>query len=184
MLDIVVSMRKSPDPVMPFALCCRAYGCRRCLRLVFCRRNVPRGLLKSIPTATGLGSTMVAGSLARPRRPPSSQAFFGPMSLPGFWGTDGPCFALWGWQAPLNFLACALSNPMRRRIPTNLEVDLFWYTRQQISPSRPLTTYQNHKMAAIGSLIFCTDCGNLLPASMGSEKNILHCDCCGAENRG
>ncbi|EAQ88156.1 conserved hypothetical protein [Chaetomium globosum CBS 148.51] len=38
-------------------------------------------------------------------------------------------------------------------------------------------------MAAIGSLIFCTDCGNLLPASMGSEKNILHCDCCGAENR-
>ncbi|KAL2128392.1 hypothetical protein VTI74DRAFT_9248 [Chaetomium olivicolor] len=38
-------------------------------------------------------------------------------------------------------------------------------------------------MAAIGSLIFCTDCGNLLPASKGSEKNILHCDCCGAENR-
>lgn len=39
-------------------------------------------------------------------------------------------------------------------------------------------------MAAIGSLIFCTDCGNLLPASKGSEKNILHCECCGAENRG
>lgn len=39
-------------------------------------------------------------------------------------------------------------------------------------------------MAAIGSLIFCTDCGNLLPPSKGSEKNILHCDCCGAENRG
>ena len=39
-------------------------------------------------------------------------------------------------------------------------------------------------MAAIGSLIFCTDCGNLLPASKGTEKNILHCDCCGAENRG
>ncbi|KAL2015429.1 hypothetical protein VTK56DRAFT_5507 [Thermocarpiscus australiensis] len=38
-------------------------------------------------------------------------------------------------------------------------------------------------MAAIGSLIFCTDCGNLLPPSKGSEKNILHCDCCGAENR-
>lgn len=39
-------------------------------------------------------------------------------------------------------------------------------------------------MAAIGSLIFCTDCGNLLPASKGSEKNILHCECCGAENKG
>ncbi|CCC08186.1 hypothetical protein QBC45DRAFT_142778 [Copromyces sp. CBS 386.78] len=38
-------------------------------------------------------------------------------------------------------------------------------------------------MAAIGSLIFCTDCGNLLPVSKGSEKNILHCECCGAENR-
>ncbi|KAL2261860.1 hypothetical protein VTK26DRAFT_3152 [Humicola hyalothermophila] len=38
-------------------------------------------------------------------------------------------------------------------------------------------------MAAIGSLIFCTDCGNLLPPSKGTEKNILHCDCCGTENR-
>ncbi|KAK3353494.1 hypothetical protein B0T25DRAFT_421464, partial [Lasiosphaeria hispida] len=39
-------------------------------------------------------------------------------------------------------------------------------------------------MAAIGSLIFCTDCGDLLPASKGSEKNILRCECCGAENPG
>ncbi|KAK0718260.1 hypothetical protein B0T26DRAFT_322541 [Lasiosphaeria miniovina] len=38
-------------------------------------------------------------------------------------------------------------------------------------------------MAAIGSLIFCTDCGDLLPVSKGSEKNILTCDCCGAENK-
>ncbi|KAI1433733.1 transcription factor S-II-domain-containing protein [Xylaria sp. CBS 124048] len=38
-------------------------------------------------------------------------------------------------------------------------------------------------MAAIGSLIFCSDCGNLLPVSKGNVKNILHCDCCGAENR-
>ncbi|KAJ9148890.1 hypothetical protein NKR23_g4547 [Pleurostoma richardsiae] len=37
-------------------------------------------------------------------------------------------------------------------------------------------------MAAIGSLVFCTDCGNLLPASKGTDKNILLCDCCGAEN--
>ncbi|KAK3318402.1 hypothetical protein B0H66DRAFT_516616 [Apodospora peruviana] len=39
-------------------------------------------------------------------------------------------------------------------------------------------------MAAIGSLIFCITCGNLLPVSKGSQKNILHCDCCGADNRG
>ncbi|KAK0714987.1 hypothetical protein B0H67DRAFT_230649 [Lasiosphaeris hirsuta] len=37
-------------------------------------------------------------------------------------------------------------------------------------------------MAAISSLIFCTDCGDLLPASKGNEKNILRCECCGAEN--
>ncbi|KAF4910262.1 DNA-directed RNA polymerase I subunit RPA12 [Colletotrichum viniferum] len=38
-------------------------------------------------------------------------------------------------------------------------------------------------MSAIGTLVFCVDCGNLLPASMGSEKNKLICDCCGAENK-
>ncbi|KAK4181843.1 putative DNA-directed RNA polymerase subunit [Triangularia setosa] len=38
-------------------------------------------------------------------------------------------------------------------------------------------------MSAIGSLVFCTDCGNLLPASQGNVKNLLICDCCGAEHR-
>ncbi|KAF6830238.1 transcription factor S-II [Colletotrichum musicola] len=38
-------------------------------------------------------------------------------------------------------------------------------------------------MSAIGTLVFCTDCGNLLPASMGTKKNVLVCDCCGAENK-
>ncbi|KAL8298588.1 hypothetical protein RB597_006643 [Gaeumannomyces tritici] len=38
-------------------------------------------------------------------------------------------------------------------------------------------------MSAIGTLVFCNDCGNLLPASKGSEKNILLCECCGAENK-
>ncbi|OLN97639.1 DNA-directed RNA polymerase I subunit RPA12 [Colletotrichum chlorophyti] len=38
-------------------------------------------------------------------------------------------------------------------------------------------------MSAIGTLVFCTDCGNLLPASMGTQKNILVCDCCGADNK-
>jgi DNA-directed RNA polymerase I subunit RPA12 len=39
-------------------------------------------------------------------------------------------------------------------------------------------------MAAIGSLVFCIDCGNLLPASKGTERNVLSCECCGAENKG
>jgi len=39
-------------------------------------------------------------------------------------------------------------------------------------------------MAAIGSLVFCTDCGNLLPATKGTEKNSLNCECCGAWNKG
>lgn len=42
----------------------------------------------------------------------------------------------------------------------------------------------SNTMAAIGSLVFCSDCGNLLPSTKGSEKNILSCECCGAENRG
>lgn len=39
-------------------------------------------------------------------------------------------------------------------------------------------------MTAIGSLVFCTDCGNLLDGSSGNEKAILKCDVCGTENRG
>ncbi|KAF2102945.1 hypothetical protein NA57DRAFT_52486 [Rhizodiscina lignyota] len=38
-------------------------------------------------------------------------------------------------------------------------------------------------MSAIGSLVFCTDCGNLLDGSGGDEKAILLCDVCGASNR-
>ncbi|CAK7566537.1 MAG: DNA-directed RNA polymerase I core subunit rpa12 [Sporothrix epigloea] len=38
-------------------------------------------------------------------------------------------------------------------------------------------------MASIGSLVFCTDCGNLLPMSKGSSRNLLVCRCCGAENK-
>ncbi|KAG5943185.1 hypothetical protein E4U59_000580 [Claviceps monticola] len=38
-------------------------------------------------------------------------------------------------------------------------------------------------MASIGSLVFCTDCGNLLPATKGTEKNSLNCECCGAWNK-
>ncbi|RDL30828.1 DNA-directed RNA polymerase subunit [Venustampulla echinocandica] len=38
-------------------------------------------------------------------------------------------------------------------------------------------------MSAVGSLVFCTECGNLLDISTGNTKNILICDCCGAENK-
>ncbi|KAL7789082.1 hypothetical protein V8C37DRAFT_404171 [Trichoderma ceciliae] len=38
-------------------------------------------------------------------------------------------------------------------------------------------------MAAIGSMVFCTDCGNLLPATKGTEQNVLSCEYCSAENK-
>lgn len=39
-------------------------------------------------------------------------------------------------------------------------------------------------MAAIGSLVFCTACGDLLDASSGDERAILKCNVCGTENKG
>ncbi|OBT43458.1 hypothetical protein VE00_06180 [Pseudogymnoascus sp. WSF 3629] len=38
-------------------------------------------------------------------------------------------------------------------------------------------------MSAIGSLVFCTDCGNLLDSSTGDANTLLTCACCGTENR-
>ncbi|KAI8942573.1 hypothetical protein NX059_000631 [Plenodomus lindquistii] len=35
-------------------------------------------------------------------------------------------------------------------------------------------------MSAIGSLVFCTDCGNLLDGSAGRKNAILTCAVCGA----
>lgn len=39
-------------------------------------------------------------------------------------------------------------------------------------------------MAAIGSLVFCTACGDLLEGSSGDKKAILRCEICGTENKG
>lgn len=39
-------------------------------------------------------------------------------------------------------------------------------------------------MSAIGSLVFCTDCGNLLDSSTGDANTLLTCACCGTENQG
>ncbi|KAF1348610.1 hypothetical protein BDV97DRAFT_297265 [Delphinella strobiligena] len=36
-------------------------------------------------------------------------------------------------------------------------------------------------MSAIGALVFCTDCGNLLDSSSGLQKTTLTCDVCGAK---
>lgn len=38
-------------------------------------------------------------------------------------------------------------------------------------------------MSVIGSLIFCTDCGNLLRESTGYAEKTLRCDICGATNK-
>lgn len=38
-------------------------------------------------------------------------------------------------------------------------------------------------MAAIGSLVFCTACGNLLDSNTGAQKKTLICDVCHEENR-
>ncbi|PLN79575.1 putative DNA-directed RNA polymerase I 13.1 kDa polypeptide [Aspergillus taichungensis] len=38
-------------------------------------------------------------------------------------------------------------------------------------------------MSAIGSLLFCTDCGNLLQNSSADPTNFLFCDVCGARNK-
>jgi DNA-directed RNA polymerase I subunit RPA12 len=39
-------------------------------------------------------------------------------------------------------------------------------------------------MAAIGSMVFCTDCGNLLDSNHDEDNAILTCDVCGARNKG
>ena len=39
-------------------------------------------------------------------------------------------------------------------------------------------------MTAIGSLMFCNDCGNLLDSSTSKKNLKLKCDVCGAECKG
>lgn len=44
-------------------------------------------------------------------------------------------------------------------------------------------TRDSAEMAAIGPLVFCTDCGNLLEPNTG-RKTYIQCDLCGAQNKG
>lgn len=39
-------------------------------------------------------------------------------------------------------------------------------------------------MTAIGSLVFCTDCGNLLDGASGDRTTLLTCEVCGTQNKG
>lgn len=48
----------------------------------------------------------------------------------------------------------------------------------------PFQRHHSRNMSAIRSLVFCTDCGNLLDGSSGDEKAILTCEVCGRENKG
>ncbi|KAA6409159.1 MAG: DNA-directed RNA polymerase I subunit [Lasallia pustulata] len=47
----------------------------------------------------------------------------------------------------------------------------------------PFQRHHSRNMSAIRSLVFCTDCGNLLDGSSGDEKAILTCEVCGRENK-
>lgn len=42
----------------------------------------------------------------------------------------------------------------------------------------------NPNMAAIGSLVFCESCGNLLDSANGDDSVVLTCDVCGAKCKG
>jgi hypothetical protein len=59
-----------------------------------------------------------------------------------------------------------------------------FYPRKKSSVTRELQVFNLSAMSAVGSLVFCTDCGNLLDNSTGNQKHILVCECCGAENNG
>ena len=47
-----------------------------------------------------------------------------------------------------------------------------------------LANHLDIAMAAIGSLVFCTDCGNLLDGGAGKQNAILTCQVCGASCKG
>ena len=56
-----------------------------------------------------------------------------------------------------------------------------------IRPLQPtesgIASSQDLAMAAIGSLVFCTDCGNLLDGATGNRKATLICEVCGTRNK-
>ena len=108
--------------------------------------------------------------------------------FPGFPPPCDPCaILLWASLDLPSLRRVPPATTTRKIVPSDF---LFAESHHSSRPVRAITTSlaiqtgTNRKMAAIGSLIFCTACGNLLPASRGSDKNILKCDCCGSENQG
>ena len=60
------------------------------------------------------------------------------------------------------------------------------HSNHKISLSVRQLWYNNierNNMTAIGALVFCTDCGNLLDANTG-RKEFIECDVCGTQNKG
>jgi len=75
-----------------------------------------------------------------------------------------------------------LSQPRGLVAPEHRKKKLKPHLEELCTTTRTRTTIVN--MSAIGSLVFCTDCGNLLDSSTGNQNTILLCDCCSAENQG
>jgi hypothetical protein len=92
----------------------------------------------------------------------------------------------------LKFIAAGYSFPslaLRNRVCRLshrfvIDARLLQHAKKLKPRLKKTTEITTSKMSAIGSLVFCTDCGNLLDSSSGNQNTILVCDCCGAENKG
>lgn len=62
--------------------------------------------------------------------------------------------------------------------------DFFTGRKFSISALSPRILQSHRAMAAIGSLVFCTNCGNLLDGSIGKQNAILTCSICLATCKG
>lgn len=81
-------------------------------------------------------------------------------------------------------LSNLLIQPCHRRIATAPPVSLSQDHLNYLSFQLYCFDTEDSDMTAIGSLVFCTDCGDLLDGSTGDKKAILVCDVCGAHNEG
>jgi hypothetical protein len=89
---------------------------------------------------------------------------------------------------------CTCRRATRRRdhVSKNTRALIFLFVGPQTSTASPTTHNLANaskfqvllRMSAIGSLVFCTDCGNLLDGSAGKQNAILTCQVCGASCRG
>jgi DNA-directed RNA polymerase subunit M/transcription elongation factor TFIIS len=76
--------------------------------------------------------------------------------------------------------ATSLSLVYHQRPPTAKN---FFLRKFTIGRARDITQ-NNVKMSAIGSLVFCDDCGNLLDSAGGDANAVLSCEVCGAKCKG